>query len=38
MKGMIYNAFLDMVEETFSPSLADDITVSANLPSGGSYT
>jgi hypothetical protein len=38
MKGMIYTAFLDMVEETFSPSLADDIIVSANLPSGGSYT
>lgn len=38
MKGMIYTAFLDMVEETFSPSLADDIILSANLPSGGSYT
>ncbi|MHA6480870.1 heme NO-binding domain-containing protein [Paenibacillus sp. strain BS8-2] len=38
MKGIVFTSFLDMVEETFSLSLADDIIESSKLPSGGSYT
>ncbi|MDQ6423112.1 heme NO-binding domain-containing protein [Paenibacillus sp. LHD-117] len=38
MKGMIFTTFLEMVESKFSLSLADDIIVAADLPSGGSYT
>jgi hypothetical protein len=38
MKGMVFTEFLEMVEERFSPSLADQIITAANLPSGGAYT
>lgn len=38
MKGMVFTQFLDMVEEEFSPEVADKIIVQADLPSGGSYT
>lgn len=38
MKGMVFTQFLDMVEEQFSPEVADKIIVLADLPSGGAYT
>lgn len=38
MKGMVFREFLDMVEERFSPDLADRIIVQSDLPSGGAYT
>jgi hypothetical protein len=38
MKGIVFTEFLEMVEERFSPALADRIIGAANLPSGGAYT
>ncbi|NIK78008.1 hypothetical protein FHS15_003146 [Paenibacillus castaneae] len=38
MKGMIFTAFLEMVENKFSLNLADEIIEASDLPSGGSYT
>lgn len=38
MKGIILTEFLEMVEQRFSASLADQIINAANLPSGGAYT
>ncbi len=38
MKGVVFTEFLDMVEERFSPALADEILESCELPSGGVYT
>jgi len=38
MKGIVFTEFLEMVEERFSPALADRIITAANLPSGGAYT
>lgn len=38
MKGIVFTEFLEMVEQRFSPDLADDIIDAANLPSGGAYT
>lgn len=38
MLGMVFTEFLDMVEERFSPEVADAIIVDAELPHGGSYT
>lgn len=38
MKGIVFTEFIEMVEERFSPEVADDIITAANLPSGGSYT
>ena len=40
MKGIVFSEFIEMVEEEFSPQMADDIieAASANLDSGGSYT
>ena len=38
VKGIIFTAFIEMVENTFSPEMADDIILASDLPSGGSYS
>ena len=38
MKGIVFTEFLDMVEERYSPEVADRIIQAAQLPSGGAYT
>ena len=38
MKGMVFSEFIEMVEDQFSPELADKIIVDSNLESGGAYT
>lgn len=38
MKGLVFTEFLEMVEDVFSPEVADDIIESSKLESGGSYT
>jgi len=38
MKGIVFSEFIEMVENRFSPEIADEIIVAANLPSGGMYT
>lgn len=38
MKGVVFTEFLEMVENAFSPDVADRIIDQADLPSGGAYT
>jgi hypothetical protein len=38
MKGIVFTEFLEMVEDRFSPAIADRIITAADLPSGGAYT
>jgi hypothetical protein len=38
MKGIVFTEFLEMVEDKFSPELADRILDTAKLRSGGVYT
>ena len=38
MKGLIFNEFLEMVEEKFSYEMVDKIISSSNLPNDGAYT
>ncbi|WP_221793847.1 heme NO-binding domain-containing protein [Oceanobacter mangrovi] len=38
MLGMIFTELVEMVEERFSPALADDILAEAGLDHGGAYT
>ncbi|MEW6446082.1 MAG: heme NO-binding domain-containing protein [Pseudomonadota bacterium] len=38
MKGIVFSEFIEMVEERFSPEIADRIIEAAHLPSGGAYT
>ena len=38
MKGIIFTEFLEMVEEKFSPEVADQIIEASDLATGGSYT
>lgn len=38
MKGMVFTEFLEMVEDRFSPEVADKIIDAAELDSGGAYT
>ena len=38
MKGIVFTEFLEMVEEKFSPDLADRVVEEAELASGGVYT
>lgn len=38
MKGLVFVEFLEMVEEMFSPDIAQNIVDAADLPSGGAYT
>jgi len=38
MKGVVFTEFLEMVEEQFSPEVADRIITASDLPSHGAYT
>jgi len=38
MKGIVFSEFIEMVEETFSPEVADRIIEASELASGGAYT
>jgi hypothetical protein len=38
MKGVVFTEFLEMVEDRFSPEIADHIIEASDLPSGGAYT
>lgn len=38
MKGIVFSEFIEMVEDQFSPEVADEIIMAADLPSGGMYT
>ena len=38
MKGMVFTEFIELVEDKFSPELADQLIVECDLPSGGAYT
>jgi len=38
MKGMVFTEFLEMVEEKFSPDMAERVIENAKLESGGAYT
>lgn len=38
MKGVVFTEFLEMVEERFSPEIADRIIENSELASGGAYT
>ena len=38
MKGLFFSEFVEMVENLFSPELADAIIEESTLPSGGVYT
>ncbi|MGB1091460.1 MAG: heme NO-binding domain-containing protein, partial [Oceanobacter sp.] len=38
MLGMIFTELVELVEDKFSPELADEILTEANFAHGGSYT
>lgn len=38
MKGIVFTEFLEMVEDKFSPEVADQIIEASNLSTGGAYT
>jgi hypothetical protein len=38
MKGVVFSEFVEMVEDVYSPELADEIIEESRLPSGGAYT
>lgn len=38
MKGVVFTEFLELVEEKFSPDMADNIIEASDLPSQGAYT
>lgn len=38
MKGIVFTEFLEMVEDKFSPEVADDIIENSTLSTDGSYT
>lgn len=38
MKGVVFTEFLEMVEDTFSPEMADKIIEASNLSTGGAYS
>jgi len=38
VKGIVFSEFIEMVETDFSPEIADEIIVTADLASGGMYT
>ena len=38
MLGLIFTTLVEMVEEKFSPEMADEIITEANFPHGGAYT
>lgn len=38
MKGIVFTEFIEMVEDTFSPNIADTMITSVSLASEGAYT
>jgi len=38
MKGIVFSEFIEMVEDAYSPGIADRIITTSALPSGGAYT
>lgn len=38
MKGIVFSELIEMVEDVFSPEIADQIISESDLPSGGAYT
>lgn len=38
MKGIVFSEFIEMVEQRFSPEVADRMIEAAQVPSGGAYT
>ena len=38
MKGIVFTEFIEMVEDVFSPEIADQIINEAELDSDGAYT
>ena len=38
MKGVVFTEFIEMVEDTFSPTIADEMIDTARLASEGAYT
>jgi len=38
VKGIVFTEFLDMVEEQYTPEIADRMITAAAVPSGGAYT
>lgn len=38
MKGIVFTEFIEMVEDKFSPEIADKIIEASKLPSDGAYT
>lgn len=38
MKGLVFTAFLEMVEKTFSPEVVENIIDASNLPNQGAYS
>ena len=38
MKGIVFTEFLEMVEDKFSPEVADAVIEQSALASGGAYT
>jgi len=38
MKGIVFNEFIEMVEDKFGEDMVDDIIDESDLPSGGAYT
>lgn len=38
MKGVVFTAFLEMVESQYTANMVDDIIDDCHLPSGGAYT
>lgn len=38
MKGVVFTEFLELVEDKFSPEMADSIIEASDLPSQGAYT
>lgn len=38
MKGVIFDEFINMIEERFSPDMADRVISASNLATGGAYT
>ncbi len=38
MKGMVFTEFVEMVEDVFTPEVADKMITQSGVPNGGSYT
>ena len=38
MKGVIFTEFLELIDEKFSPDLAEEVIIESELESGGAYT